>query len=56
MLHLSYFAVHKKINLMTDAVKAGERPATFYTLLSNLAMPAFFWFFIKPTFFGSSAP
>ena len=41
---------------MTDAVKAGEKPATFMTLISNLALPAFFWFFIKPTFFGSSTP
>jgi len=39
---------------MTDAVKAGERPATIMTLVSNLALPAVFWFFIKPTFFGSS--
>ena len=39
---------------MTDAVKAGQGPATLIgKLVSNWALPCFIWFYVWPAIFGS---
>jgi hypothetical protein len=39
---------------MTDAVKAGQGPATLIgKLVSNYALPCFVWFYLWPAIFGS---